>query len=344
MHSTSLNAPRTILSWTNALAHALEARGIKSRALFESAGIPYLSTANPKERIETRKLSALFQLAVDATNDPCFGLKLIPYLHAANFQALGYSLFSSSTLHEFCLRLVRFFKLIGEGVQHHLSEEDDAFKLTLEIMSPDVCDEIVDAWIGAVVYFCRSIYRPDFAPRRVELERPKPPVNATEFDLFFNTPVIFSAETTAIFFEKSDMFLPLPAGNMELARRNDEVVIEHLARLDRDDIVRQIEANIVELLPTGDCSRDKIASRLNMSPRSLLNKLQRRNTSYKEILENLQSTLAQQYIEQRDMPITEITFLLGFSDTSSFSRAFRRWTGKTPSDYRARSSQVDDTR
>ena len=115
-----------------------------------------------------------------------------------------------------------------------------------------------------------------------------------------------------------------------------------LARLDRNDIVRQIEANIVELLPTGDCSRDMIASRLNMSPRSLLNKLEQRNTSYKEILENLRSTLAQQYIEQQDMPITEITFLLGFSDTSSFSRAFRRWTGKSPSDYRAKNSPPGD--
>jgi AraC-like DNA-binding protein len=100
-------------------------------------------------------------------------------------------------------------------------------------------------------------------------------------------------------------------------------------------VIRQVEASIIELLPTGDCSRDAIAARLNMSPRSLLNKLEQRNTSYKEVLAMLRSTLAQQYIEQQNMPITEITFLLGFSDTSSFSRAFRRWTGKSPSDYQA---------
>ena len=74
----------------------------------------------------------------------------------------------------------------------------------------------------------------------------------------------------------------------------------------------------------------------------MLNKLEQRNTSYKEVLEDLRSTLAQQYMAQQNMPITEITFLLGFSDTSSFSRAFRRWTGKSPSSYRAGTAPPGD--
>jgi AraC-like DNA-binding protein len=227
---------------------------------------------------------------------------------------------------------------MSEASQHHLEEEEDAFKLTLEILSPAVCNEVVDAWMGAVVHFCRSIYRPDFSPRRVELMRPKPSSNAEVFDFFFNAPVVFSAQINAIYFEKSDMSVPLPTASKELARRSDEVIIAHLARLDRDDVVRQVEACIIELLPTGNCNRNKIASRLNMSPRSLLNKLEQRNTSYKEVLENLRSALAQQYIEQQDMSITDITFLLGFSDTSGFSRAFRRWTGQSPTDYRTGNS------
>jgi AraC-like DNA-binding protein len=330
----ALENPRTMLSWTNAIAQALEARGVKSRRLFDVADVPYPSTVDPTYRIESQKVSTLLELSVKETNDPAFGLMLIPYLHVANFQALGYALFSSSTLHEFCLRLVRFFKLMSDASQHHLQEEGECFKLSLEILSPAICDEVVDAWMGTVVQFCRSIYRPDFSPQRVELMRSPPSSGAEKFGLFFNAPVTFSASDNALYIDRGDMFVTLPTASKELARRNDEVLIEHLARLDKGDIVRQIEANIIELLPTGECSRDKIAARLNMSPRSLLNKLERKNTSYKEILENLRSNLAQQYIEQKDMPITEITFLLGFSDTSSFSRAFRRWTGQAPSDYR----------
>lgn len=338
MTSAPQKTRKTMLSWTNAIAHALEARGVKSQELYEQAGIPYLSTEEPTGRIETYKITTLMKLAVKVTKDPAFGLKVVPYLHAANFQALGYSLFSSSTLHEFCQRLVRFFRLVSESSQHHLYEQEDAFKLTLEITNPEVCDETVDTWLGAVVHFCRCLYRPNFAPLAVELTRPAPPTGADNYGLFFNAPVTFSSKENAFYFNKDDMFAPLPTANQELARRNDEVIIEHLARLDRDDIVRQVEAKIVALLPTGDCSREKVASLLNMSSRSLLNKLEQKQTSYKDILENLRSTLAQQYIDQQSMPISEITYVLGFSDTSSFSRAFRRWTGETPSDYRAKNA------
>ena len=329
---------RTMLSWTHAIAHALEANGIESQKLFEEAGIPYLSMESPTDRIETYKASALLKLAIKATQDPCFGLKVVPYLHAANFQALGYSLFSSSTLYDFCQRLVRFFRLVSESSQHYIKEGDDGVViLTLEITNPEVCDETVDAWIGTVVHFCRFIYRPNFSLQRLELTRPEPESNAEDFNAFFKSPVIFSAKENALYFSKKDMHVPLPTASKELARRNDEIIIEHLARLNREDIVRQVEARIIELLPTGDCSREKVASLLNMSSRSLLNKLKKKNTSYKDTLENLRSTLAQQYIEQQSMPISEITYVLGFSDTSSFSRAFRRWTGKTPSDCRLKS-------
>ena len=334
MRPSTLDTPRTMLSWTTAIAHALEAQGVRSQALFERADIPYPGAPEATERIETRKVSTLVRLAVDATGDPCFGLKLVPYFHAANFQALGYSLFSSSTLNEFCLRLVRFFRLVSESSQHYYEEQEDAFKLTFEITNPEVCNETVDAWMGTIVHFCRCIYRPDFAPQRVDFVRPELGGIADEFTRFFNAPVKLSAGKNVIYFNKGDMLVPLPTASKELARRNDEVIIAHLARLDRDDVVRQLEACIIELLPTGECSRDAIAARLNMSPRSLLNKLEQRNTSYKEVLEDLRSTLAQQYVMQKNMPITEITFLLGFSDTSSFSRAFRRWTGKSPSNYR----------
>ncbi|MBT4518498.1 MAG: AraC family transcriptional regulator [Halieaceae bacterium] len=335
MQSSTLESPRTLLSWTSAIAHALEARGVKSQALFEKANIPYPGESGATERVETRKVSALVRLAVEATADPCFGLQLVPYLHASNFQALGYSLFSSSNLNEFCLRLVRFFRLISQSSQHYLEEEEDAYKLTFVITNLEVCDETADAWMGTLVHFCRSIYRPDFAPQRVDLMRPEPEYESGQFGNFFNAPVNFGAGENAIYFNKDDMFAPLPSANRELARLNDEVIITHLARLERNDVVRRVEASIIQLLPTGDCSREAVASGLNMSARSLLNKLEQRDTSYKEILENLRSVLAQQYMEQPNMPITEITFLLGFSDTSSFSRAFRRWTGQSPSDYRA---------
>lgn len=331
MSQIATTAPRTTLSWTNALAQALELEGVNSRALFEKVGVPYQTAADPASRIETSKASELYQLAVQATGNPAIGLRVALHLLPGSMHALGYSLYSSNTLHDFCKRLERYFRLVSDNVDHQLDGDNC---LNIDLTNPHVCFEAVDFWTAYIVRTCRNIYRPDFSPLRIELIRQRPSSHVEDFDKFFKAPVVFSANRNAICFNKDDLFAPLLGANTELARRNDEVIIEHLARLDRADIVRQVEAKIVDLLPTGECSKERVASELNMSLRNLHSKLEQKSNSYQEIMEDLRSNLARQYVEQKNLPITEITYLLGFSDTSNFSRAFKRWTGQSPSDYR----------
>jgi len=326
--------PQLVVSWGNAIVQALELEGVESRSLFEVAGVPYQATTDPTMRIETRKITHLFKLAVEATSNPAFGLKASQRAHPGTFHALGYSLFASGSLQEFCQRLIRFFRLLSDNANHSVVEEKDAFKLCVERTNDYLSHESVDGWLGVVASFCRSIYRPDFTPMRVTLQRPRPASHAEDFEQFFGCPVSFDAEETAIYFSKSDFLAPLPGGSPELARRSDEVVIEHLARLDKDDITRQVEALLVELLPTGDCSKEKIAEKLHMSQRTLHNKLVEAGRSYHGIRDDLRITLARGYLEQADMSISAITYLLGFSDTSNFARFFKRHYGTSPTAYR----------
>jgi AraC-like DNA-binding protein len=334
MEITSQQEPRTIVGWTNAIAMALEMQGQNSALLFKEADIPYYSTSDPSCRIEAHKVFHLMKLAVKASNNPSFGLQIARNFQPANFHALGFSLYSSSSLHDFCKRLVRYSRLLSENLKHNLHEDENHYRLEIDLINPNASIESLDGWIGAVVQICRSIYRPDFAPIKVQLQRKIPSSHAEDFEQFFRTTVVFSAATNTIFFTKPDMLAHLPSGNADLARRNDEVVIEYLARLDKEDIVRQVEDKILKLLPTGDCNKDRIASLLYISRRKLHNKLELKNTSYQEILKNLRSSLAKQYIEQRNISFIEIAFLLGFTDTSNFARAFRRWTGMSPTQYR----------
>jgi AraC-like DNA-binding protein len=133
------------------------------------------------------------------------------------------------------------------------------------------------------------------------------------------------------------MSLELPAANAELARQNDAVVMALLARMDRDDIIARVRALFIELLPSGECSKEKVAARLNMSDRSLQSKLAIRNTSYRNLLNETRRELAQLYIRQGLHSVSEVTYLLGFADVSSFSRAFRSWEGLSPSEYKDQS-------
>lgn len=329
--------PQTIVSWPNLVAFALETQNINSRELFAQAGIAYNQATDPTERVDTKKISILFQLAVSATKDPSFGLSLAQFAHPATFHALGYSLFASDTLLDFCERLVRFFSLISDNASHHLIEQDDAYCLYVIPLNPHVCYESIDGWMGCIVQFCRIISQPGFKPLSVSFIRAEPENGQEKFHNFFRAPVRFSEEKNAIYFEKSLMHEVLPAANAVLARRNDEIVIEYLAQLNKKDIVRQLEASMIELLPKGVCNKDIFAEKLNLTPRTLQNKLEKEGTTYQVILDDLRKTLACQYIRQKNMPISEITYLLGFADTSNFSRAFRGWTGLSPSSYRKNS-------
>jgi AraC-like DNA-binding protein len=99
-------------------------------------------------------------------------------------------------------------------------------------------------------------------------------------------------------------------------------------------VIIGVKQKIIEYLPDGDCSRDRVASALCMSPTTLQLKLSQRGTNFQQLLDDTRKELACSYLSQAARSVTEITFLLGFSDTSNFTRAFKRWTGVSPTDYR----------
>lgn len=324
----------TIISWVKAIYLALEMDDISGEELFAELNIPAEALTDPDYRIAEDKITAMFKLMVNVTNNPAIGLKVSNYIRPATFHALGYSLFASATIEDFCVRLVRFFPLLTSSAVHYINETEQAFELHIDIINPVTCNETLDAWVAIVLSFCRNIYRPDFSPLGVDLMRAEPESHKEDFSHYYKAPVKFAASKNIIYFKNEDVRQPLAAASSELARQNDEVVIAHLAKLERGDVVRRVEAKIIELLPSGSCNKEDVASSLFMSARSLQNKLELRNTTYKGILDELRSGLARQYIEQKNMPVSEITYLLGFSDTSNFSRAFKRWTGVSPSQYK----------
>ena len=127
----------------------------------------------------------------------------------------------------------------------------------------------------------------------------------------------------------------LASANPELARINDQVVVDYLARFDRDSIAMQVRSKIIHQLPDGIPSQEAIADTLHVSLRSLQRRLKEEDTSFRDLLEETRQQLARQYLRDGRRSIGEITYLLGFTEPSNFTRAFKRWTGKSPAQYRA---------
>jgi AraC-like DNA-binding protein len=136
-------------------------------------------------------------------------------------------------------------------------------------------------------------------------------------------------------FDRESVERRLDGGNPELARHNDAIALQYLSQLERDNIEVRVREVLTQQLANGEPSQEDIAEILNMSARTLQRKLGECGTTYKEILDNTRHALALAYLSAPRHSLSEITYLLGFSAGSCFTRAFRRWTGLSPSDWRA---------
>lgn len=336
LSGTNLQEATAMHSWAVVIAQTLEHMGVDSQAIFAEADVEYKLAVNPYMRVPTAKMNRLFALSVAATNNPCFGLLMHEFIHPTTFHALGYSLFASSTLQDYFERLVRFFRIASDNCRHHIEETDTALKLRIELLVPNLSYETQDGWTAALVKFTRQIFKPTFNPTRITLPRPQlAERHQNQFSEYFKCDIEFASHEWALYFDKEAVLAPLPGGNHELALINDQVVMEYLAKLEKSNLLNLVRSHIIKQLPAGACSKELIAAKLNISSRSLQNKLDLLNTSYQDVLDQTRKDLALKYIENQHTSISEITYLLGFSDTSNFSRAFKRWLGCTPSQYRA---------
>lgn len=317
------------------VAKAVDYSGINSREVFEQAGLDPDLLSDPNARYSHQGMTRLWKLVVEQTEDPCFGLKVAHYWHPTSMHALGYSWMASATLKEALQRLVRYFHVISTTTNLILEEDEESVKLIFPIppnIHPAV--EAIDTGLAVIIEMCRISYGDEFEPVHISMMREKNLCD-DEFRRFFRSPISYSASTNTISFARSDVELRLPTANAELARVNDSIVADYLLKLDKDDIIAQVKSRIIKQLPSGNFTEELIAQSLNKSLRSLQRKLTEEGTTYRELLDTTRQELTEQYINNPSYAINEITYLTGFSEPSNFSRAFKRWTGQSPSDYRA---------
>lgn len=324
----------TIASYALAIQKALEANGFDAGDLFDAVGLDRTPGNDPLDRLTTAQVAEIFNESVKRSGNPAFGLTVARFLHPSSVHALGYALLASSTLRDACERLVYYFRLASTNGQYRIEESEDRFCLILEAMAEGVSPETVDAWNAFIVHLFRMIYKPDLKPLSVRLTRSCPPGCEAQYQRSFHVPVDFDAPHCEICLDRSVVDEPLMGGNREIASQHDKIIQDNIAVLDKGDIITSVKRAIVQFLPSENCSRERVARELAMSPSRLQQKLAEQGTSFQDLLGQIRQSLALDYMEQSRVSITEMSFLLGFSDTSSFTRAFRRWTGKSPRDYR----------
>lgn len=327
--------PSTISSWALIIVRALTAQGIDTQALFREVGFDPAKLKDPNARYPLSMMTRLWHAATVASGDPCFGLTVASYWQPTTLHALGYAWFASRTLGDAIQRVVRYGRLVSTAAQLALvvREEEARLVVVRPSTSPVVADAAVLAAIALAIRLARASFGPDLRPQRVYL-RQQQPACASRLRAFFCAPVEYQAHDDAIAFSASALEAPLTTANAALAEANDRVAAQYLARFDRQDVTARLRAYLLETMPSGAVNETAAAEALHLSRRSMQRKLHDAGTSFTKVLETTRQELALQYLKDASVTVGEVAYLLGFSEVSNFTRAFRRWHGIAPRSYR----------
>jgi len=329
----------TINTWAIALVRTLDAQGCDGRALLLRAGLDPGLLANPNGRAPVSGMARLWRLAVETSGDACLGLKVAAFVQPATFHGLGLALLSSQNLEDALHRAARFSRIVSNAADVSIERTPQGMKQVVRWLAEvPVVDEAIDLLMASTLKMGMLLLGlgPQ-APRplQLQLRRGATPAMRREFEAYFACPIRFEAQEDSLFIPQDWMNLPLPMANPQLARQNDLVVMEYLARFDGARLAEKVRAELVSRLPAGEPARLEVATALHLSEKTMQRRLRDEDTSYQQVLDEVRRDLAQQYLRDDAVSVCEITFRLGFSDQSSFTRAFRRWTGATPGEFRA---------
>jgi AraC-like DNA-binding protein len=317
----------------------IEGYGINPAPLFKKYGVQALPPFDPNTRLSSTKLDLLRNDVADQTGDRFFGLREAEYILPSHIGALGFAWLASTSLRSAMERLQRYIQVIHEKTEITLKEDSTALIVGIHSEATTSNDYHGDSGnLAVLTRMCRFIVGEDWNPDRVTLAHPAPADTSYYFQ-YFRCPIEFNAEHHSIHIDRQQADQHLTGSNKQLAQLNDHMVVRYLASQSRGDIVSQVKTAILENLGEGGICESIVAESLHMSTRNLHRKLNSVNTSFKTLLLETRSELANQYINDASLTLTEISYMLGFSEISSFSRAYKRWTGQSPS--AARKSQSD---
>ncbi len=315
----------------------LRAGGIDLGVVAKRLGIaPALLLDSDARLPVTQVLLPLWHLAEELLDDPLVGLHAVDNISRESFDLFSYVVAASSTMGEAAARAVRYFRLITEGGAYELDHDgqDAWWRYRPVNEATATCRQDSIFALAVIVAHVRLWLDSSFAPREVRFPYAALP-RIAELETFFRAPVALGADRCAIRFDAGDLDRPFRSADPQLARFLERYAEDALASLPSlGQVSTQVRELLARGLRDGDTSLKVVAGKLAMSERNLQRQLKAENTTLKRIVEDLRRELATRYLKRPNLSVSEVAYMLGFSETAPFFRAFKKWTGKTPGDFR----------
>lgn len=317
-------------------------KGANAEQLAAKAGISLAFIEDQDNRVAMPNYIALMRAAKELTGDPAIALHYGEEVDLAELSITGLIMNASETMADAFVQMNRFGRLAieVEGVKpgesrFRMTADQRGVWLVDDRANPNDFPELTE------VTFARMCCHPRrFLPRSMFLEvhvtHPEPSYRS-EYERIFQCPIVFNAEWNAW------------RGDPELAGHRIQLHPKYvfgvlsekaevlLKELESSKSTRgKVESVLMPILHTGDISMDAIATKMAVSRQTLFRRLKAEDVTFEKVLDELRHRLALHYLSGRKTSVNETAYLVGFSDPAAFSRAFKRWTGKSPSEFRSR--------
>jgi AraC-like DNA-binding protein len=289
-------------------------------------------------RVPVETLDRFWEAAVAVTGDPAIGVRVGALARLGAAGILGDMAMASPTLGDAMLKMIRYLRIWNEAGRLSLLVDGDRAIIWYRPVArrhPASSDSVL-ARLGVL---SRELTGVHLLPEEVLLAHPAPPETASYRDVFGIQPT-FDQSDYAVVFHRDALSLPIKTSNsatLEAVMRHASELIDALPA--DASLRRQVQRTLANELRGGNPMLDNVAAQLNMHPKTLRRRLKEEGTTHSDLLERLRRDLAERYLRVPGLNVTEVAFLLGYSDASAFNKAFRRWFEVAPRTYRQRLRQ-----
>ena len=320
---------------------ACSAIGVDTDAVLEAAGIDAAVVADPEGRVSLDQMRAFWAEAVSQSGDPAIGLHAAQHIPHGHYGLIDYLFGYAATVGDGIDLMMRYLPLLNNWLVPAIGIDDDYATLTLDVVWHDIPRTTAEYVFAMLVVRGRAIWQVDWAPAliRFEFPAPRPPEPVGEHARVYGCGIEFGSESTQMIVEREVWDTGVTTsdpGLVALLQRQADAVLEHLPAASGfvDDVRQVVRVGLAE----PDHGIDQVAAELDMSPRTLQRRLAEEDTSYAAVVDEVRLEAAKLALADPTNSLAEIAFLLGFEEQSSFSRAFKRWTGISPSEHRTQLS------
>lgn len=306
------------------------------KLMLSATGIEQPILSDIDAYITYNQYCALWQEITHRSAQSDVGLRLADFAHVGTFDLLGYVMQSSSNQGEAWTRMIRYSQLLNQGAEFTFATQGQVAQLiydfpTVHLPPPPPISE----WIIAnILQMSRAMTGLNWIPKSVGFRHPTP-IDLTAYQQKFCCPLDFNQPFNYIQMDVALLQVPMlkaEPGLCAVLEHYGEDLLKRFPPMSNflDDVRRAIN----EGLQKGNVRSEATSKRLNVAPRTLQRKLKEAGTSYREVLDEMRRDASLYYLQNTDLAICEVAFLLGFSETSAFNHAFKRWYSSSPKEFR----------